>query len=78
VVLESTKKSPTRNGRAFFIESDYTLAKNKIPDQDDLTGDYLSPLFSVVPEPGLEPGQDCSHKILSLARLPIPPSRHFL
>lgn len=24
----------------------------------------------MVPGPGLEPGQDCSHKILSLARLP--------
>lgn len=27
----------------------------------------------MVGEEGIEPSRDCSHKILSLARLPIPP-----
>ncbi len=30
----------------------------------------------MVGEEGLEPSQDCSYKILSLARLPIPPLAH--
>lgn len=29
--------------------------------------------YVLVGEEGLEPSRDCSHKILSLARLPIPP-----
>ncbi len=30
----------------------------------------------MVPKVGLEPTRDCSHQILSLACLPIPPLRH--
>ena len=30
----------------------------------------------MVPEAGIEPARYCYHKILSLARLPIPPLRH--
>ena len=30
----------------------------------------------MVPGPGIEPGRPCGHEILSLERLPIPPSRH--
>ncbi len=29
----------------------------------------------MVPGPGIEPGRPCGHEILSLERLPIPPSR---
>ncbi len=34
------------------------------------------PLILLVPGPGIEPGRPCGHEILSLERLPIPPSRH--
>jgi len=31
-----------------------------------------------VPGPGIEPGLSCENRILSPARLPIPPSRHII
>ena len=32
--------------------------------------------YNMVPWVGLEPTRACTHKILSLARLPIPPPGH--
>ena len=37
--------------------------------------EFLKPLFLLVPGEGIEPTRDYSHQILSLARLPVPPSR---
>ena len=36
---------------------------------------FQNPLFSRVPEVGLEPTRPCGHWILNPARLPIPPLR---
>ena len=36
----------------------------------------IVPDVTKVPEVGIEPTRDCSHGILSPARLPVPPLRH--
>jgi hypothetical protein len=36
----------------------------------------IVPDMTKVPEVGIEPTRDCSHGILSPARLPVPPLRH--
>jgi hypothetical protein len=36
------------------------------------------PVVLVVPGTGIEPALPCGNQILSLARLPIPPSGHFV
>jgi hypothetical protein len=38
----------------------------------------LYPLLSMVPRAGLEPALDCSKRILSPQRLPIPPPGHLI
>jgi hypothetical protein len=39
-------------------------------------GSHVEPTFRVVPRVGVEPTRVLPHRILSPARLPIPPSRH--
>ena len=48
------------------------LAEKK---KGNLVGDYLN--SSLVPRTGIEPALPCDNQILSLARLPIPPSGLF-
>jgi hypothetical protein len=50
--------------------SEYLKGSRDLFSYKELRGNKL------VPGTGLEPARACTHKVLNLARLPIPPSRH--
>ena len=66
-MIKTSELDPAwKTSRIFFIP------KNQKPSPDSYQGE------ASVPGTGIEPVRDCSHKILSLACLPVPPSRHSL
>ena len=71
----STYKLMVRKGKEDVTEETHGEILVRIADEKRRFQHLAkNPLFSRVPEEGLEPSRDCSHWILNPARLPIPPS----